>query len=118
MEPVDPVAGHIPTAISAPYDANLSSEGTLLDAPALANRYADLGVTAERTSAGRDTVLSCGSGTSACHHALAMRVAGLPDPILYVGSYSDWSRSGEIVATGPEPGTPPPAGPPPTPRSY
>ena len=35
-----------------------------------------------------------------------MRVAGLPDPILYVGSYSDWSRSGEPIATGAEPGTP------------
>ena len=46
-------------------------------------------------------------GVSALHHALAMRAAGLPDPILYVGSYSDWSRSGEPVATGPEPGEPP-----------
>jgi hypothetical protein len=36
-----------------------------------------------------------------------MRMAGLPDPILYVGSYSDWSRSGEPIATGPEPGEPP-----------
>jgi thiosulfate/3-mercaptopyruvate sulfurtransferase len=36
----------------------------------------------------------CGSGTNACHNALAMRLAGLPDPILYVGSYSDWARSG------------------------
>jgi 3-mercaptopyruvate sulfurtransferase SseA len=36
-----------------------------------------------------------------------MRLAGLPDPILYVGSYSDWSRSGEPVVTGPEPGEPP-----------
>ena len=52
-------------------------------------------------------VTSCGSGVSACHHALAMRLAGLPDPILYVGSYSDWSRSGEPVATGADPGEPP-----------
>ena len=51
--------------------------------------------------------MSCGSGTSALHHSLAMRLAGLPDPILYVGSYSDWSRSGYPIATGPEPGTPP-----------
>ena len=39
--------------------------------------------------------------------SLAMRLAGLPDPILYVGSYSDWSKAGEPVATGPEPGAPP-----------
>ena len=41
---------------------------------------------------------------NACHHVLAMRVAGLPDPLLYPGSYSDWSRSGLPVATGDEPG--------------
>jgi thiosulfate/3-mercaptopyruvate sulfurtransferase len=52
-------------------------------------------------------VTSCGSGTSALHHAIAMRLAGLPDPILYVGSYSDWSRSGEPVVTGADPGEPP-----------
>jgi len=52
-------------------------------------------------------VTSCGSGTNACQNALAMRLAGLPDPLLYPGSYSDWSRSGMPVATGPEPGEPP-----------
>ncbi|HYK96506.1 MAG TPA: rhodanese-like domain-containing protein [Candidatus Dormibacteraeota bacterium] len=117
VEPVDPVAGHIPTAVSAPYDTNLGPDGTLLDRGALADRYAGLGITAG-SAAAADTVISCGSGTSACHHALAMRVAGLPDPILYVGSYSDWSRSGEPVATGAAPGAPPPPGPPPTPRAY
>jgi thiosulfate/3-mercaptopyruvate sulfurtransferase len=53
------------------------------------------------------TVTSCGSGVSACHNALAMRIAGLPDPLLYPGSYSDWSTAGEAVAVGPEPGPPP-----------
>ena len=48
--------------------------------------------------------LSCGSGINACHDALAMRVAGLPDPLLYPGSYSDWSRAGLPVETGDEPG--------------
>ena len=47
-----------------------------------------------------EVVTSCGSGTSAAHHILATRVAGLPDPILYVGSYSDWSRSGYPVSVG------------------
>jgi thiosulfate/3-mercaptopyruvate sulfurtransferase len=108
-EPVDPVAGHIPTAISAPYDMNLGSNGQLRAADDLRAQYAGLGIDGGSGSPGREVVLSCGSGTSACHHALAMRVAGLPDPILYVGSYSDWSRSGEPVATGAEPG-PPPAG--------
>ena len=107
VEPVDPVAGHIPTAISAPIDTNLGADGRLLDGPTLLDRYALLGITNERAVDDPEVVVSCGSGTSACHHALAMRVAGLPDPILYVGSYSDWSRSGEPVATGPEPGLPP-----------
>lgn len=107
VEPVDPYPGHIPTAISAPYDTNLAPDGHLLGADALRGQYAALGISSSSRRAGRDVVLSCGSGTSACHHALAMRTAGLPDPILYVGSYSDWSRSGEPVATGPEPGDAP-----------
>jgi thiosulfate/3-mercaptopyruvate sulfurtransferase len=105
VEPVDPVAGHIPTAVNAPHGANLGPDGGFRDAAALRQRYAELGITPASEG---EVVVSCGSGTSATHHSLAMRVAGLPDPILYVGSYSDWSRSGEPVATGPEPGPPPP----------
>jgi thiosulfate/3-mercaptopyruvate sulfurtransferase len=104
VEPVDPVAGHIPTAISAPFGGNLDAEGRMKDLDGLRARYGELGITP--TSEG-GVVVSCGSGTSAAHHSLAMRAAGLPDPILYVGSYSDWSRSGEPIATGPEPGTSP-----------
>ncbi|MEO5940717.1 MAG: sulfurtransferase [Candidatus Limnocylindrales bacterium] len=103
-EPIDPVAGHIPTALSVPIDGNLASpNGLFLPAADLVARLRALGADG---SAG-PVVTSCGSGVSALHHALALRVAGLPDPILYVGSYSDWSRSGEPVATGPEPGEPP-----------
>ncbi|HEX5013842.1 MAG TPA: sulfurtransferase [Candidatus Limnocylindrales bacterium] len=101
-EPVDPVAGHIPTAVNAPVEGNLVS-GRFRPAPELAARFRELGA----DGASGPVVTSCGSGTSALHHAIAMRLAGLPDPILYVGSYSDWSRSGEPVATGPEPGEPP-----------
>jgi thiosulfate/3-mercaptopyruvate sulfurtransferase len=108
VEPIDPVPGHIPTAISAPYDMNLDTNGRLLGPGALRALYAELGIEASDGGApDRDVITSCGSGTSATHHSLAMRIAGLPDPILYVGSYSDWSRSGEPVATGPEPGEAP-----------
>ncbi len=108
VEPIDPVAGHIPTAISAPFDMNLDTNGRMLGPGALRALYAELGIEAEDgAGAARQVVTSCGSGTSATHHSLAMRLAGLPDPILYVGSYSDWSRSGEPIATGPEPGEPP-----------
>ncbi|MBA2719993.1 MAG: sulfurtransferase [Chloroflexi bacterium] len=105
-EPIDPVAGHIPTAQNLPTDANLTEPtGAFRSADELAAQFRDLGADGSMGP----VVTSCGSGVSALHHALAMRAAGLPDPILYVGSYSDWSRSGEGVATGPEPGDPPAA---------
>jgi thiosulfate/3-mercaptopyruvate sulfurtransferase len=101
-EPIDPVAGHIPTAVNAPVDGNLA-DGRFRPPAELVERFRGLGADGSEGP----VVTSCGSGTSALHHAIAMRLAGLPDPILYVGSYSDWSRSGEPVATGPEPGAPP-----------
>jgi thiosulfate/3-mercaptopyruvate sulfurtransferase len=100
VEPIDPVPGHVPTAISAPTDGNLAADGRLLDVSALAERFRALGA----DSSGGQVVTSCGSGVSACITSLAMRVAGLPDPVLYPGSYSDWSRAGLPVAVGPEPG--------------
>jgi len=105
IEPIDPIAGHIPTAISAPFAANLGRDGTFLPVADLRIRFEALG--AGGGEAADDVVVSCGSGTSALHHSLAMRLAGLPDPILYVGSYSDWSRSGLPIAAGSEPGNPP-----------
>jgi thiosulfate/3-mercaptopyruvate sulfurtransferase len=110
VEPIDPVAGHIPTAINAPFDTNLDLSGRMLGPGALRARFEELGIgDGDGDGEGahqREVVTSCGSGTSATHHNLAMRVAGLPDPILYVGSYSDWSRSGEAIATGEQPGDP------------
>lgn len=100
VELIDPVAGHIPTAMSAPTIANLDASGAFLAPDALRGRYTEL------LAGDRPTVTSCGSGTTACHNSLAMRLAGLPDPILYAGSYSDWSRSGMPVVTGAEPGRP------------
>jgi len=101
VEPVDPAAGHIPTALSAPANANLGPDGRFLPAAALRDRFAGLGIAGDAD----DVVTSCGSGVTACHNALAMRLAGLPDPLLYAGSFSDWSRCGEPVATGADPGT-------------
>ncbi|HEX7473879.1 MAG TPA: sulfurtransferase [Candidatus Limnocylindrales bacterium] len=101
IEPIDPVAGHIPTSLSAPTDGNLGPDGRFMSADALRARFAAFG------DPSRPVVTSCGSGVAACANALAMRVAGLPDPILYPGSWSDWSTAGFPVATGPEPGDPP-----------
>jgi thiosulfate/3-mercaptopyruvate sulfurtransferase len=112
-EPIDPVPGHIPTAVNAPIVANLGPDGRFRPPAELAGRLDELRATAGAgglaAAADPDSavVLSCGSGISATHNALAMRIAGLPDPILYPGSYSDWSTAGEAVAEGPEPGLPP-----------
>lgn len=100
IEPIDPIAGHIPTARNAPTDGNLGADGRFLSPRDLEARFIALGA-ADREA---EVVNSCGSGVSACHNALAMRVAGLADPIFYPGSWSDWSTAGYPVATGPEPG--------------
>lgn len=100
VEPVDPAAGHIPGAISLPATANLGPDGRFLPADQLRERFASL----TRSNPDAVIVTSCGSGVTACHNALAMRIAGLPDPILYPGSFSDWSRAGEPVATGADAG--------------
>ena len=99
VEPVDAVPGHIPTAISRPTSGNLAPGGRFLDPETLRTRFVHLG----------DVVVStCGSGVNACHNALAMRLAGLPDPLLYPGSYSDWAGTGMPIATGDQPGIMPP----------
>ena len=95
---MDPYPGHIPTARNRPTERNLAPDGRLKSADELRADLAPLFAEGE-------VVTSCGSGTSAAHHSLAARVAGLPDPILYVGSYSEWSRTGQPVITGAEPGT-------------
>jgi thiosulfate/3-mercaptopyruvate sulfurtransferase len=100
-EPIDPVAGHIPTAVSAPTDGNLGPDGRFRSSEELRARFAAFGEPA------RPVVTYCGSGVAACATALALRVAGLPDPILYPGSWSDWSTAGFPATTGPEPGDPP-----------
>lgn len=99
-EPIDAVPGHIPTARHAPTEGNLGPDGRFLGAEELKARFAGLGVDGR----GAPVVTSCGSGVSACANSLAMRLAGLPDPILYPGSYSDWTRNGLPIAVGPEPG--------------
>jgi thiosulfate/3-mercaptopyruvate sulfurtransferase len=100
LEPVDPVGGHVPGATNAPT-TELLADGRLLPDEALRDRLRGAGAGGD---AGRDVVVSCGSGVTAAHTALALRAAALPVPILYADSYSDWSRSGLRVATGDEPG--------------
>lgn len=92
VQPLDPVAGHIPGAVNRPSMANLDAAGRFLPAAVLAERYADLS----------DPVLYCGSGITAAHTLLALRSAGVPGGRIYPGSWSDWVRDPERpVATGP-----------------
>jgi len=94
-EPVDPVAGHIPGAVSAPTTRNVHQDGTFLPAAQLARRFADLGV-----REGSTVGAYCGSGVTAAHQVLALALAGIP-AALYAGSWSDWiTDPARPVATG------------------
>jgi thiosulfate/3-mercaptopyruvate sulfurtransferase len=85
QEPIDPVAGHIPGARSAPTTDNMDAQhGTYLPAEALRRRFAELGVTP-----GTEVGAYCGSGVTAAHTVLALAAAGIP-AALYVGSWSEW----------------------------
>ena len=86
VEPIDPVAGHVPGALSRPFATNLAPEGTFKRPEVLRAEFAALL---------RDTPLErvvhyCGSGVTACHNLLAMEIAGLPGTRLYPGSWSEW----------------------------
>jgi thiosulfate/3-mercaptopyruvate sulfurtransferase len=97
-EPVDPKAGHIPGALSAPWAENLGPDGKFKSAEELGARFAALGVNREEGA-----VVYCGSGVNATHDLLAMEIAGLTNGRLYAGSWSDWSSRDAPVATGPNP---------------
>ena len=86
VEPLDPVAGHIPGALNRPFTQNIGPDGKFKPA-------AELKVEFETLLAGRDpatVVHHCGSGVSAVPNILAMQIAGLNSTSLYAGSWSDW----------------------------
>ena len=85
VEPIDPVAGHIPGAENLPFAENLAG-GSFRSATELRERFdAALAGTAPE-----EAVVYCGSGVTACHDVLAFAHAGLPLPRLYAGSWSEW----------------------------
>ncbi|MDN3936374.1 sulfurtransferase [Arthrobacter sp. YD4] len=98
IEPVDPRAGHIPGAVSAPTSNNLGPDGRFLPADALRRRFSELGV-----NEGVQTAVYCGSGVTAAHEVAALEIAGYR-AALYPGSFSEWSNNpGNLVVTGAEP---------------
>ena len=95
VEPVDPVAGHIPGAVNVPTEANLAADGLFRTPDELREVYAGLG---------GDVAVYCGSGVTAAHNVLALYIAGRTNALLYEGSWSDWSSDPtRPIAIGPEP---------------
>jgi len=86
VEPIDPVAGHIPGARCVPFEGNLDLDGRFATPETLRRRFE------VHLRAARELVCYCGSGVTACHNILAMRHAGLPEATLYAGSFSEWIR--------------------------
>jgi thiosulfate/3-mercaptopyruvate sulfurtransferase len=99
VEPVDPRAGHVPGAVSAPTAANLTLDGSFRPPSELRERFAGLGI-----EPGRPVGVYCGSGVTAAHEVAALAVAGI-DAALWPGSWSQWSNdSSRPAATGAAPG--------------
>lgn len=92
-EPIDPIAGHIPGAINIPFTENLSENGTFLQQEILKENYQKI-----LCNHPEKVIIHCGSGVTACHTILAMAYAGMEIPALYVGSWSEWCRSGKEIA--------------------
>lgn len=97
--PSDVRSGHIPGAVSAPWAANLSPDGTFAAPERLRGHYRARGVTA-----GAEVIVYCGSGVTACHDLLALELIGVHPAALYPGSWSAWSADPtRAVAVGEQP---------------
>jgi thiosulfate/3-mercaptopyruvate sulfurtransferase len=88
VEPLDPVAGHVPGAINHPFADNLSGDGRFLPPDELERRWLARLAGAEPGK----VIAMCGSGVTACHNLLALELAGLNGAKLYAGSWSEWIR--------------------------
>lgn len=104
IEPLDPIAGHIPGAINLPFGASLQEDGSWKSEQELGALW--------RAVLGSDKntpwAVMCGSGVTACHLAVSGAEAGFREPQLYVGSWSEWIRDpGRPVALGEGPNGPP-----------
>jgi thiosulfate/3-mercaptopyruvate sulfurtransferase len=98
-EPFDPVAGHVPGSLNLAWNDNLAPDGRFKSPQALRAQF-------EALLGGTDPdglTVHCGSGVTACHTLLALEVAGLAGAALYVGSWSEWCRSGRAMSPEPKP---------------
>jgi thiosulfate/3-mercaptopyruvate sulfurtransferase len=97
VEPIDKLAGHIPGADNFPFQRSLNSDGTWKTASELQELWKDV---LGETQDGPICVM-CGSGVTACHLIISALLVGLPEPRLYVGSWSEWIEDPtRPIATG------------------
>ncbi|MFL6875579.1 sulfurtransferase [Pseudomonas marginalis] len=97
VEPIDPIAGHIPGAQCAAFNENLGSDGRFLPAEQLKQRFA----AQLQGRSPEELVAYCGSGVTACHNLFALSLAGYPLGKLYAGSWSEWiTDPTRAIATG------------------
>ena len=92
-EPIDLVSGHIPGATNIPFMENLDANGFFLSPEELKAKYQKVFENIPE----ENRVVHCGSGVTACHTLLALAIADLPMPKLYVGSWSEWSRNNREI---------------------
>ena len=92
-EQIDLVAGHIPGSTNIPFMENLDADGFFLSAAELKAKYQKVFENIPE----ENRVVHCGSGVTACHTLLAVAIANLPIPKLYVGSWSEWSRNNREI---------------------
>lgn len=95
VEPIDLISGHIPNAINIPFTENLDENGFFLPQEELKLKYQK----AFGDIKAENIIVHCGSGVTACHTLLAIEIAGLEIPKLYVGSWSEWSRNNKPMIT-------------------
>jgi thiosulfate/3-mercaptopyruvate sulfurtransferase len=97
VEPIDPIAGHIPGALNRPFTMNLNADGFFKTPAQLKAEF-------DALLGGRDpskVIHHCGSGVSAVPNVLAMAIAGYPPSQLFAGSWSEWSNRADLpVAQG------------------
>lgn len=97
IEPIDRIAGHIPGAVNRCWKDNLQTDGRFKPQAELEQEFKQL----FGSRAAEETVFYCGSGVTACHNLLAVCHAGLKQPMLYAGSWSEWCNMPESpIATG------------------
>lgn len=98
-EPIDRIAGHVPGAINYPFTLSLKSNGQFHDPSTLKEKFAKSFDEQEC-----DFIAMCGSGVTACHLLLALKVGGFADGQLFVGSWSEWIRDpSRPIRVGPDP---------------